>query len=489
MINREDKKDNGYVKINLKIRCKINLKKESKNKERGMEENLLEILREKNVRITKSSNINLTDLVKNVVGSKNPESYIKNKVKADDMIIKNNKTYVTPETCIELLKNSNFKASKEIYNKIQIINNGNISIIDVKNQIFQFEGKQFMSFFTINDGGEWDVWLKGTEVVNYLIYRSNPEKSIKKYVSEGNKCPYDELSKILLPGDLGGNKYINKNTMFINLQGFFELVCHSKQPTAIKIKKWLHNEVMPALVKYGTYTMQPEKLEIVSFYDNAKFSDYDKKSVIYIAYIGIHKNEHIFKYGISRNMFNRECKQHRKRFETFEVVYIGKTDNCIEIEKMLKNELVLRHLNRNIKINDKRQTELFTVTYEFTYQYFIKMTKSLITKHRLPAVEKADQKINDLETTIESYKTSNQVNILKAQYKLSDNYKLKLEIDREIKTRELEINREIEIRKLDLHAKELEIRATESKNKVRIKELELELGMYGKKKKNNNSKE
>lgn len=198
---------------------------------------------------------------------------------------------------------------------------------------------------------------------------------------------------------------------------------------AKKIKKWVDNEVLPALVKYGTYTMQPSKLTIKFFYDDATFSNYDKKAVIYIAYVGKYKGEYIFKFGLSRNMFRREYKEHRRQFEKFQIVYIGETDNCEEIESLFQNELKIRYLFRELMIKGKHQTELFTITTKYTYTYFIDLMQQLISDHKLPAIKEADTKITTLTNVVDTYKQSEELRALELQYRLSENFKLELQRD------------------------------------------------------------
>lgn len=65
----------------------------------------------------------------------------------------------------------------------------------------------------------------------------------------------------------------------------------------------MDNEVGPAILKFGTYTAQPENLDIKQFCQDAALSDFFGKAVLYIGkYLGIH----VFKYGLSRRMFERD---------------------------------------------------------------------------------------------------------------------------------------------------------------------------------------
>lgn len=211
---------------------------------------------------------------------------------------------------------------------------------------------------------------------------------------------------------------------------------------AIKLKHWVNNEVLPSLVKTGSYHMQPQTLNIKKFYDSASITEFFNVAVMYIAYIGFHYNQHIFKYGLSRNMFRRDYKEHRKLFDQFDVVFIGECDNCEQVEQLFEAEVMIRNLHRSFAVSGKNQTELFTVTTKHTYDYFIDFMKKLIHTHKLPAIAEANNQITTLSTIVNKYDTSEQIKQLKFQFKLSDNYKLELEHNIRLRELDLQIEKE-----------------------------------------------
>jgi prophage antirepressor-like protein len=426
-------------------------------------EKLIEILRENNVKISNKGNICLNDFVNNIIESKNSKLYIKKLIGYDKILI-NNKHYISPDDCIDILNKTNFKKCKNIYSKIQIIDEDDVeSIIDVENQIFQFEGHKFLSFFVNKDDGDWDVFLKGSQVADYLGY-SNPPEAINDNVDEDNIVKYEELSKLYQLSPQLGIKNINKKTIFINLSGFFNLIHMSKKLFAKKIKKWLDSDVLPALVKYGTYTMQPKNLKIDYFYDKATFSNYDKQAVLYIGYVGKYKGEYIFKYGLSRDMFRRDYKEHRKSFNSFKVIFIGKCDNCEFVESLFEKELKLRNLHRELEINGKTHTEFFTITTKYTHNYFIDLLKELIDDNKLAIVKDAHNKIFNLTNAVDQFIQSDKLRSLELQFRLSDNYKL--EIERDVKIKEADVK----IKEADVKMKELE-----TETEITVKNLDIVL--------------
>lgn len=443
------------------------------------EKKLLKILKDKGVRTTKKGEICLRDFVTNIIEPTDPRNYI-NSVKCDKRKKIGTRIYITCSDCIDILKQARTEQSKKIYRNIQTDeedqkdqedeedqedydecesdddnsdeyedsnNNNNVgNIIDVDKQIFQFDGHKFLVYFVEKkeDDG-WDVWIPGTRFARYLNY-SKCDQVIRDQVDENNKLNLKELLKnyteIVPPKDL------NKNTMFINLSGIFNLVHKSKKPMAIKIRRWMDNEVMPALVKYGTYTMQPRKLEFQILYDETSFSKYDAKAVLYMAYVGKIKGIHYFKFGFSRNMFRREFNEHRKNFDVFKIVFIAECDNCEKVEALFKKEIQIRNLNYTLTIRNKTQTELFAITTKYTHEFMIKLLQELIAKNPLEAIKEADSKISHLSAIVDTYKQSDDLRKLELQYKMSENYKLELEKD--IKIKKMDSETQITIKKIDL---------------------------------------
>lgn len=394
---------------------------------------LTEILVKHNVKMSDRGSVCLKDFITNVIGSKNPAKYM-NKIKyiqklQIDKIKINKEDYVKPDICVKILSDARFIKCKKMYNEIKINkmivieDEDGVSIIDVENNIFQFEGTKFTSFF-IKKENDWDVWVKGIEVAKFLEY-VDTKQAIKIHIEKENKMSFSNLCDEY--ESITSEVRIDPQTIFINMSGFMNLIHGSKKKFAQKIKRWIDNEVIPSLIKYGTYTMKSKKLKIEELYDSKMLSSYDKKAVIYVGYIGVHANEHIFKYGLSRDMFRREYNEHRKTFEEFKIIYIEECDNCESVEKLFKKELKIKNLHRELTINNKNQKELFTVTTKYTHETIISQLETLITENKLPALKEKEIENKNLNNVLNTYKQSEELRKLELEYKLSDNYKLECE--------------------------------------------------------------
>ena len=422
---------------------------------------LIQILEDSDVNISNRGNICLNDLVENVMKYKNPKLYM-SKVAGKWILGKN--YYVTPDKCFELLETAKFRACKDICTKIYIDDGDKESIIDVEKEIFQVEGRIYQSFFVKKDDGDWDVYVKASTAADQLEY-NNKDQAIRQHVDPENKMTFLQLCEKYDPFQERGQKKIDKKTIFINLSGFCNLIHGSTMKFAKRIKKWIDDEVLPSLIKYGKYIMQPKTLDIKDFYESETFSDYDKIAVVYIAYVGKIKGEHIFKYGWSKDAFRREYKEHRKKFDTYQVVLIAGCENCIDVEALFKKELLLRNLYRSMNINDKPQTELFTISTKYPYEFFIEKMKELIEKNPLPGIKEANVKM--MENKIQQLEQSQELRKMEIEFESSENFKLKVQSN--IKLKELEAQRDIRIKEIEYDTKiamgNIEIELQKERNK------------------------
>jgi hypothetical protein len=233
---------------------------------------------------------------------------------------------------------------------------------------------------------------------------------------------------------------------------------------------WIDNEVLPALWKYGSYSMQPKEINFPKFYDNYAISNFYNKAVLYIAYVGFINREHVFKYGLSRNMFKRDYQQHSKFFYQFDIVLILKTDN-IKLIKKFENDLKVYNLHRVIKIKNRSCNELFTITNKYNIDYLIEHITNLVDKYPLPAIKSAQDKINELQSNLSIIESNNRIKELESQYKLSDNYQIELEIQK-IQSENIKIQSEnIKIQS----EKEIRLKEIDSETQLQIQNMQFQM--------------
>lgn len=96
-----------------------------------------------------------------------------------------------------------------------------------------------------------EPWFVGKDVAEILGY-AKPRNAISAHVDGEDK------KDAPIQGPLGGTQTMT----VINESGLYSLILSSKLPTAKRFKRWVTNEVLPAIRKHGAY-LTPEKVEEV----------------------------------------------------------------------------------------------------------------------------------------------------------------------------------------------------------------------------------
>ena len=104
-----------------------------------------------------------------------------------------------------------------------------------------FNNPEFGDIRTVDQNGE--PWFVGKDVAAALGY-SNPQKAIRDHVDEQDRG----VNEMDTPG---GKQPIAT----INESGVYSLIFGSKLEGAVRFKRWVTSEVLPALRKTGSYMM------------------------------------------------------------------------------------------------------------------------------------------------------------------------------------------------------------------------------------------
>ncbi|AEQ60151.1 BRO-N domain containing protein [Acanthamoeba polyphaga mimivirus] len=179
-----------------------------------------------------------------------------------------------------------------------------------------------------------NYWYKGKDIATLLEY-INSRDALARHVNNEYKKSYADICVVKID-----HLKINPQTTFIDECGLFQLVSRSKKKEAIKLWKQITKEILPELFATGTYTMPITESDITkltkNFYNDNILSEYDNQNVIYLAYVGKHevvvngtkKIDHVLKFGKTVHISQRDLDEHRKFYETFNIVGIWKTLAC-----------------------------------------------------------------------------------------------------------------------------------------------------------------
>lgn len=112
----------------------------------------------------------------------------------------------------------------------------------MSNEVKIFENEEFGSVRTLEINGK--PYFVGKDVADILGYQ-NGSRDINRHVDE------DDREKVMI---FDGNQ--DKESIIINESGLYSLILSSKLPNAKKFKRWVTSEVLPAIRKTGSYSIQ-----------------------------------------------------------------------------------------------------------------------------------------------------------------------------------------------------------------------------------------
>jgi prophage antirepressor-like protein len=159
-----------------------------------------------------------------------------------------------------------------------------------------------------------DFWFVGNEIGSVLGY-AKPRSAINSKVLPEDIIYYKDLLKLQKNkndisfhtlGELkigrpkfcrpikGGLK-IQSKTIFINEDGLTALGINS--PKNKQFKRWIIKNVLYNIRRYGTYSFNTNPVNYKSTYTNENIHELNGQNIVYLAYIGVHKNEQLFKFG------------------------------------------------------------------------------------------------------------------------------------------------------------------------------------------------
>jgi len=267
------------------------------------------------------------------------------------------------------------------------------SFLDIRNNYFRYKGHDV--FIIVKDNV---AWFRGNDVAK-LLELQNPVDAVYHNVSEDDKTHFKSLGVDLNP-TAPPNKTIDPQTMFITLEGVYDLIMASRKREARVFRRWLSHEVLPSINKFGFYSVEKR---FGSFYHENDLFQYNDCNVCYIAHIGVHNQEPLFKFGITFDYHRREYQEHRKTFTIFELLYLRRTDNNRIVEDIFKKECLSKDLYRKIEKEDgKNITELFTINETHSLERMMSILNKIIEEHPTEEIRERDDMIRGLQSELKN---------------------------------------------------------------------------------------
>ena len=147
------------------------------------------------------------------------------------------------------------------------------------------------------------------------------------------------------------------------------------------------------------------------------------KDVFYIAHVGRHANYKkdnkmmdFYKYGISKNIYQRELQGHRKTFKTFNMLLVEQAPSKERVETDFTKELKLNGIHAGLyTLHEKSQRELFWLEDVEDLPAVLNIAKGLVEQYK--RMDHAEYMNKLLEFKIKLL-----------EYKMSDVYKQELQL-------------------------------------------------------------
>jgi len=367
------------------------------------------------------------DFVQYIVESKSVPSYIakiKDKTKRDGLWYKDAEIMIS-DLCPKLRS----KKAKDFYERWKsLTDNGTesdsvessdggteqqadtlTSFLDIRNNYFQYKGKKVLVL--VKDGV---AWFKGIDLARLLDF-IEPQNAIQHNVSKEDKITFMILRVGFNP-TLESQK-IDPQTIFLNQEGMYDLVMSSRKPEARLFRRWISHQVLPSINRFGSYSIEKK---YGCFYDDHDLYEYDGCNVCYMAFIGVHDGLPLFKYGITFDYYRREYQEHRKTFDTFQLVYLRQTDNNHVIEGLFTKECKSKDVYIQREFKGKNRTELFTVNEIHSFERMRIIMDKLIEQNPTNEHKRYTQEIEQLKQENTSIQQSHERRLELLQTKYDD---------------------------------------------------------------------
>lgn len=259
------------------------------------------------------------------------------------------------------------------------------SFLDIRNNYFQYKGKKVLVIVK-----EGVAWFKGIDIARLLEFIET-QNAIQHNVSKDDKLTFATLGVGVNP--TLENQRIDPQTIFINQEGMYDLVMSSRKPEAKIFRRWISHEVLPSINRFGSYSVEKK---YGCFYDDHDLYEYDGCNVCYMAYIGIYDGLPLFKYGITFDYYRREYQEHRKTFDTFQLLYLRQTDNNHMIEGLFTKECKSKDVYIQREFKGKNRTELFTINEFHSFERMRMIMDKLIQQNPTKEHKKYEEEIERL---------------------------------------------------------------------------------------------
>ena len=219
-------------------------------------------------------------------------------------------------------------------------------------------------------------WFSGINIAKILEY-NDTRHAISNNVGEIDKKQFSELKEFTnkIP------KNAQPHAIYINESGLYSLILSSKMPKALEFRKWVTEQVLPSIRKYGTYTVDENKI----LKHNQKKTKYDKGGLIYVGRPIDISNKKLFKLGKTEDINKRLYGYNTSLPNNMQILFSIKVADPDAVEHCMKavlKQFIYRKNKEYYECSLKTMKEAVNKCISFIEYYDCYECQSRITSFR-----------------------------------------------------------------------------------------------------------
>ena len=202
----------------------------------------------------------------------------------------------------------------------------------------RFENKTIRVIIDDND----EIWFNANDTADALGY-TDPRDTIKKAVELDEKKYLSDINAKIKIGS-------QPKTIYLSESGLYNLIFQSTLPKAKKFKKWVTDEVLPSIRKYGSYKLKQQyetdlekilkdmdflKKEIKLLHNDMKKDCFPDGGLVYVVNFGEDEKE-MYRLGKTDDMKHRKSIYDTHTLHKRDVSHYIETDFPPQLEACVK---------------------------------------------------------------------------------------------------------------------------------------------------------
>jgi prophage antirepressor-like protein len=192
------------------------------------------------------------------------------------------------------------------------------------------------------------LWFNARDLILALGY-SDSKDVMRRHINISDKIQLQHINHTL-------SVKLHPHSIYLSEAGLYSLVLHSRMPAAKKFTKWVTEDVLPSIRKYGYYKMKTKYesdktglLQHINYLEqqnktlqsNLKKDKYPNGALVYVIdYCDEDKTlPGIYRVGLTKNLKARKELYDTHTLNNKRVIYFEESNNPVRLEKCILSML------------------------------------------------------------------------------------------------------------------------------------------------------